>query len=114
VHGTQGRPASCPGTADARDAWAAAGCAPPPGRPPPPSFPHQAQSGLWHLHRARSRDAAGWLTPALAVAQGLSCDGGQLYTWGANAKGQLGHGDKCPGAIDAPVQVQALADSEVK
>jgi hypothetical protein len=48
------------------------------------------------------------------VAQGLSCDGGQLYTWGANAKGQLGHGDKCPGAIDAPVQVQALADSEVK
>lgn len=46
--------------------------------------------------------------------QGLSCDGGQLYTWGANGKGQLGHGDKCPGAIDAPVQVQALADSEVK
>ena len=89
------------------------GARPRPGAPPP-SFPHQAQSGLWHLHRARSRDAAGWLTPALAVAQGLSCDGGQLYTWGANAKGQLGHGDKCPGAIDAPVQVQALADSEVK
>lgn len=46
-------------------------------------------------------------------AAGLA-GGGQLFTWGSNNRGQLGHGDKCPGAIDAPVQVAALGDCEVK
>jgi alpha-tubulin suppressor-like RCC1 family protein len=46
-------------------------------------------------------------------AAGLACGGG-LFTWGANNRGQLGHGDKCPGAIDAPVAVAALAGVDVK
>ncbi|KAI8468357.1 MAG: regulator of chromosome condensation 1/beta-lactamase-inhibitor protein II [Monoraphidium minutum] len=44
---------------------------------------------------------------------GLTCEG-HIYTWGANNRGQLGHGDKCPGVIDAPVQVGALSDVDVK
>ena len=44
---------------------------------------------------------------------GLTCEGA-IYTWGSNARGQLGHGDKSPGAVDAPVLVQALADADVK
>jgi alpha-tubulin suppressor-like RCC1 family protein len=44
---------------------------------------------------------------------GLSSEG-QLFTWGANHRGQLGHGDKSPGALDTPVLVNAIADVEVK
>lgn len=46
-------------------------------------------------------------------AAGLTCEG-HIYTWGANNRGQLGHGDKCPGVIDAPVQVGALSDMDIK
>ena len=46
-------------------------------------------------------------------AAGLTCEG-HIYTWGANNRGQLGHGDKCPGVIDAPVQVSALSDMDIK
>lgn len=43
----------------------------------------------------------------------MSCDG-QLYTWGANNRGQLGLGDKSPGVVDTPVPVQTLAEFDVK
>ncbi|KAF6264509.1 regulator of chromosome condensation 1/beta-lactamase-inhibitor protein II, partial [Scenedesmus sp. NREL 46B-D3] len=46
-------------------------------------------------------------------AAGLSCEG-QLYTWGANQRGQLGLGDKSPGVVDTPVAVQTLSDLDVK
>lgn len=46
-------------------------------------------------------------------AAGLSCEG-QLLSWGANHKGQLGLGDKSPGVVDTPVPVQTLADVDVK
>jgi hypothetical protein len=46
-------------------------------------------------------------------AAGLSCEG-QLYTWGANQRGQLGLGDKSPGVVDTPVPVQTLSDLDVK
>lgn len=55
---------------------------------------------------------------ALAVGDnhsaGLSCEGGQLYTWGANHRGQLGHGERGPALVDTPTQVVALADMDVK
>ena len=68
------------------------------------------------LRAAPPRQTVGrWAAIALSDnhAAGLSGEG-SLYTWGANNRGQLGHGDKCPGAIDAPVQVSTLSDSDVK
>lgn len=54
---------------------------------------------------------------AIAISEshssGLSCEG-QLYTWGANQRGQLGLGDKSPGVVDTPVPVQTLSDLDVK
>lgn len=56
-----------------------------------------------------------WAAVAISDNHSAGLTGeGHLYTWGANSRGQLGHGDKCPGAIDAPVQVASLGDADVK
>lgn len=71
---------------------------------------------LSNPHAHRDAQAVGrWAAVSVSDnhAAGLTCEG-HIYTWGANNRGQLGHGDKCPGAIDAPVQVASLADMDVK
>jgi alpha-tubulin suppressor-like RCC1 family protein len=76
------------------------------------SVPHPPR---WACERNGPQAVGRWAAVCVSDnhAAGLTCEG-HIYTWGANNRGQLGHGDKCPGVIDAPVQVSALADTEVK
>jgi hypothetical protein len=65
--------------------------------------------------RARRQAGGRWAAIALSDshAAGLTSQG-TVFTWGSNTRGQLGHGEKCPAAVDAPVRVAALADMDIK
>jgi hypothetical protein len=80
-----------------------------------PPLPHPLPPSLPSPRPAPLQAGGRWAAIALSDshAAGLNSQG-QTYTWGSNTRGQLGHGDKCPAALDAPVRVAALADMDIK